>query len=116
MNLIQQIEKENFKKVPLNFKTGDTIRVYVRTFESGKERIQPFEGVVLKVQGGGLRQTFTVRRMVQGVGIEKTFMLNSPVISKITVKRKGLTRRAKIYYLRERKGSKESRIKAEEEQ
>jgi large subunit ribosomal protein L19 len=115
MDLIRQLEKENAATIPLIFKTGDTVRVYVKTFEGGKERIQPFEGVVLKIQGGGLRQSFTVRRMVQGVGVEKTFMLHSPIVSKITIRRKGLTRRAKIYYLRGRRGSKESRIKAEEE-
>lgn len=116
MNIIQQLEAENLKKDLVSFKPGDYVKVFVRTFEGGKERIQSFEGVVIKKTGGGLRSSFTVRKVVQGVGIEKIFMINSPIIAKISVEKKGKTRRAKLFYLRQRKGTKESRIKTEDEQ
>lgn len=115
-NIIQQIEKASLKKNLEPFNTGDVVRVYVKTTEGGKERIQAFEGIVIKKSGGGLRGVFTVRRVVQGIGIERIFMIHSPIISKIVVKKKGLPRRAKLFYLRERKGSKESRIKSAEDQ
>jgi large subunit ribosomal protein L19 len=113
MNVIQQLEKESLRKDIVSFNPGDTIRVYVKTFEGGKERLQPFEGVVIKKScGKGFRSSFTVRKVTQGVGIERTFQIHSPVISKIVVNKKGMSRRAKLFYLRERKGSKESRIKS----
>ena len=87
-------------------KVGDTVRVYVRIKEEGKTRIQVFEGVAIKRKGSGTGATFTVRRISYGEGVERTFPLHSPAIEKIEVKKKGSTRRAKLYYLRERKGKK----------
>ena len=87
-------------------KVGDTVRVYVRIKEEGKTRIQVFEGVAIKKKGSGTSATFTVRRISYGEGVERTFPLHSPAIEKIEVKKKGSTRRAKLYYLRKRKGKK----------
>ena len=101
-DIIRQIENEQLKTDRPDFRVGDTIRVYARIKEGTRERIQMFEGTVLKRQNGGLRETFTVRRMSYGVGVEKTWPLHSPTIDKIEVVRKGSVRRAKLFYLRDR--------------
>ena len=103
-DIIRQIENEQLKTDRPDFRVGDTIRVYARIKEGTRERIQMFEGTVLKRQNGGLRETFTVRRMSYGVGEEKTWPLHSPTIDKIEVVRKGSVRRAKLFYLRDRVG------------
>ncbi|HEV8571794.1 MAG TPA: 50S ribosomal protein L19 [Actinomycetota bacterium] len=87
-----------------DFRPGDTVKVHVRVVEAGRERIQVFQGVVIRRRGGGLRETFTVRKMSFGVGVERTFPLHSPTIAKIEVARRGDVRRAKLYYLRQRRG------------
>ena len=88
------------------FRPGDTVRVHVRVVEAGRERIQVFQGVVIRRQGGGLQETFTVRKISFGVGVERTFPLHSPSIGKVEVVSRGRVRRAKLYYLRERRGKK----------
>ena len=103
-DIIRQIENEQLKTDRPDFRVGDTIRVYARIKEGTRERIQMFEGTVLKRQNGGLRETFTVRRMSYGVGVEKTWPLHPPTIDKIEVVRKGSVRRAKLFYLRDRVG------------
>lgn len=100
MDYIRLIEEEQMKKDLPHFRPGDTVRVHVRVIEGSRERIQVFEGVVIKMKGGGLRETFTVRRVTYGVGVERTFPLHSPRIEKIEVARHGVVRRAKLYYLR----------------
>ena len=102
--IIKQIEKEQIKEGIPAFRVGDTIRVYARIKEGTRERIQMFEGVVTRRQNGGLRETFTVRRMSYGVGVEKTWPVNSPVLDHIEIVRRGAVRRAKLYYLRDRIG------------
>jgi large subunit ribosomal protein L19 len=108
--IIQELEasliKENLPKVEI----GDTVKVFVKIREGGKERTQGYEGVVIKRHGSGVSQTVTVRRVFQGIGIERVFLLHSPRVEKITVQRKGHVRRAKLYYLRQRTG-KATRIK-----
>ncbi len=104
MNVIQEIEKSNMKKDVPDFNVGDTIRVFVKIIESGKERLQAFEGIVIKRQGGGIRETMTVRKIVEGVGVERTFPIHSPRVDSIKVVKKGKVRRAKLYYLREKIG------------
>ncbi|ADL68982.1 50S ribosomal protein L19 [Thermoanaerobacterium thermosaccharolyticum] len=103
MNLIDIVEKEQLREVP-QFNVGDTVRVHYKVIEGDKERIQVFEGVVIKRSGGSLRENFTVRRISYGVGVERTFPLHSPRIEKIEVVRKGKVRRAKLYYVRDRVG------------
>lgn len=110
MNLIDAIEKENLKPEVTNFDVGDTIKVYVKVVEGSKERVQAFEGVVIAKKSSSVRETFTVRRVSFGVGVEKTFPLHSPRIDRIEVVRKGKVARAKLYYLRERTG-KSARVK-----
>ncbi len=100
MDLIQMIEQEQLKKDIPAFQPGDTVRVHVKVVEGNRERIQVFEGVVIKRKGGGLRETFTVRRVTYGVGVERTFPIHSPRVDKIEVVRRGVVRRAKLYYLR----------------
>lgn len=100
MNLLQSFEQEQIKKDVPGFKPGNTVRVHVRVIEGSRERIQIFEGVVISRRGIGLGETFTVRRVSYGVGVERTFPLNSPKIEKIEVIRKGFVRRARLYYLR----------------
>ena len=112
MNVLDQVEKEQFRKKKPLYDIGDTVDVHVRIKEGEKERIQVFNGVVIKKKGGGLRETFTVRRIVQGEGVERIFPLHSPKVVDIVVKRKGRVRRAKLYYLRGRKG-KATRLKEE---
>ncbi|WP_350344921.1 50S ribosomal protein L19 [Proteinivorax tanatarense] len=110
MEIIRELEKEQMKNDIPNFKAGDTVRVHVKVVEGDRERIQVFEGVVIKRQGGSARETFTVRRVSYGVGMERTFPVHSPRIDKIEVKRRGKVRRAKLYYLRNLTG-KAARIK-----
>lgn len=100
MDYIRMIEEEQMKKDLPAFRPGDTVRVHVRVVEGTRERIQAFEGVVIKMKGGGLRRSFTVRRVTYGVGVERTFPLHSPRIDRIEVVRHGVVRRAKLYYLR----------------
>ena len=102
--LIRQIEAEQLKSDIPQFNVGDTVRVYAKVVEGSKERIQMFEGVVIKKQNGGVRENFTVRRIASGVGVEKTWPVHSPRIDHIEVVRRGVVRRAKLYYLRDRKG------------
>ncbi len=104
MDLIKMIEEEQLKKDIPDFQPGDTVRVHVKVVEGNRERIQLFEGVVIKRKGGGLRETFTVRRVTYGVGVERTFPIHSPRLDKIEVVRRGVVRRAKLYYLRELSG------------
>lgn len=104
MEIIRAIEAEQLKKDVPQFRIGDTVKVHVRVKEGNRERIQIFEGTVMKRQNGGIRETFTVRRVAYGVGVEKTFPLHSPVVEKVEVVRRGKVRRAKLFYLRNRVG------------
>ena len=104
MDIIRELENEQLKSEVTPFNVGDTIRVYAKVVEGSKERIQMFEGVVIKRQNGGVRETFTVRRIASGVGVEKTWPLHSPRVDRIEVVRRGIVRRAKLYYLRDRVG------------
>lgn len=104
MNLIQSIEQEQLKESVPDFRAGDTVRVYVKVIEGGKERIQPFEGVVITKRNEGLKSTFTVRKISHSVGVERSFMLHSPRIDRVEVLRHGAVRRSKLYYLREKVG------------
>jgi len=104
--IIKDLEKEQIKSEITPFNIGDTIRVHNKIVEGTRERIQVFEGTVIKRQNGGIRETFTLRRLSYGVGVEKTWPLNSPRIEKIEVVRRGVVRRAKLYYLRDRIGKK----------
>ncbi len=100
MNIIEQIERENLKaEVPV-FSVGDTVKVSVKVIEGTKERIQAFEGIVIAKRNGGIRETFTVRRISYGVGVERTFPVHSPKVARIDVLKRGKVRRAKLYYLR----------------
>src|SRR5229473_5242166 len=110
MNVIQQLEKEQQKEKVPALRAGDTVKVHAKVVEGTRERIQVFEGIVLRVTGGGLRQNFTVRRVTHGVGVERTFMIHSPRIDKIEVLRHGDVRQARLYYLRDKVG-KEGRIR-----
>jgi large subunit ribosomal protein L19 len=104
MNVVQMLEAEGRKtNIPV-FKAGDTLRVHVRVVEGEKERIQAFEGVVIARKGGAHRETLTVRKISYGIGVERIFPLHSPMIDKIDVVRQGRVRRAKLYYLRDKKG------------
>ena len=102
--IIKNIEAEQLRAEALAFNVGDTVKVYGKIKEGNRERIQVFEGVVLKKQGGSNRATFTVRKISNGVGVEKTWPLHSPNVEKVEVVRKGKVRRAKLYYLRDRIG------------
>ena len=102
--LIQDITKEQLRDDIPEFRAGDTVRVHVRIVEGDRERIQVFEGVVIKRRGGGISETFTVRKISYGVGVERTFPVHTPKIDKIEVMRQGKVRRAKLYYLRELRG------------
>ena len=114
MDLIKSITEEYEKKDIPEFSVGDTVKVYVKIKEGNRERIQVFEGFVLKRQNGGISESFTIRRIASGVGVEKTFPLHSPLVEKIELVRKGSVRRAKLNYMRERTG-KAARIKANEQ-
>ena len=105
-NIIREIEKEQLKENAPSFKVGDTVRVHNKIVEGTRERIQMFEGAVIKKQNGGIRETFTVRRMSSGVGVEKTWPLHSPLVVNVEVVRRGIVRRAKLFYLRDRVGKK----------
>ena len=102
--IIRAIEKEQIREDLTQFNIGDTIKVHVRIKEGNRERIQVFEGIIIKKQGGGVNATFTVRRIAYGVGTEKTFLVHSPLVEKVEVVRVGKARRAKLYYLRNRTG------------
>ncbi|WP_237036571.1 50S ribosomal protein L19 [Mediannikoviicoccus vaginalis] len=104
MDIIKQIEDEQLRKENYDFHVGDTVVLDYRIREGGKERLQKFEGTVIKIQGSGLRQTFTVRRVAYGTGIERTFFVHSPRIEALKVTRRGRARRARLYYLRDRVG------------
>ena len=104
MTIIDQIEKEQLRSDLASFNIGDTVRVMVKVKEGEKERIQAYEGVVIAKKGSSIRETFTVRRVSFGIGVERTFPLHSPKIDKIIVVRKGKVRRAKIYYIRDLSG------------
>ena len=110
-NIIDQIEKENMKENLPAFNVGDTVRVGVKIKEGDKERVQAYEGVVIAKKNGGIRETFTVRKISNGVGVERTFPLHSPLIAGVEIVRKGRPRRAKLYYVRELTG-KAAKIKS----
>lgn len=114
MNIIDNINKENMRDDIPEFIAGDTVRLQVKVVEGGKERLQQYEGVVISRKGSGVTETFTVRKFSHGVGVERTFPVHSPRIQKFEVLRKGDVSRAKLYYLRDRKGKK-ARIKEKKE-
>jgi len=115
MNPLEIVEREQLRTDLTDFKVGDTVRVYVKIIEGEKVRIQPFEGVVIRKKAGGIRSTFTVRKISYGVGVERIFPLHSPRIDRIDVISRGKVRRAKLFYLRNLKG-KAARIKGERKQ
>ena len=102
--IIEQINQENLKASVPSFNVGDTVKVMIKVIEGDKERLQGFEGIVIAKKNGGISETFTVRRISYGVGVEKTFPIHSPKVADIQVIRKGKVRRAKLYYLRARTG------------
>lgn len=104
MNLIKALEQEQVRSDVPDFRSGDTVKVHVKVVEGARERIQMFEGVVIRRRGGGLGETFTARRISYGVGVERTFPINTPKIEKIEVLRRGRVRRARLYYLRKLRG------------
>lgn len=104
MDIIKSIEHEQLKNKIPELKVGNTVRVHQRIKEGNRERIQVFEGIIIKKQGGGLNATFTVRKLAYGVGVEKTFLVHSPLVEKVELVRVGKARRAKLYYLRDRVG------------
>ena len=104
MDLIQAIEKEQIRNDLPDFRPGDTVKVHAKVVEGNRERIQVYEGAVIRKRGGGLGATFTVRRITYGVAVERTFLLHSPRIDKVEIVRKGRVRRARLYYLRNRIG------------
>src|SRR5438876_5385454 len=110
MNKVDLVEKPRLRDDLPEFRPGDTVKVHVRVVEAGRERIQVFQGVVIRRQGGGLRETFTVRKISFGVGVERTFPVHSPTIARMEIVQKGRVRRAKLYYLRELRG-KRARIR-----
>ncbi len=115
MKIIEEIEKEQLKKELPTFKVGDTVRVSSKIVEGEKERLQAFEGIIIKRQGPKARETFTVRKIVMGVGVERTFPVHSPLVEKIQVVRSGKVRRAKLYYMRKLIGGAATRIEEAEE-
>ena len=106
MSKITELEKKRMKTEVSEFSIGDTVKVYIKIMEEGKQRLQAFEGIVIGRKGAGLRETFTVRRVSYGEGVERTFLLHAPTVDKITVSRRGIVKRAKLYYLRKRVGKK----------
>jgi large subunit ribosomal protein L19 len=104
LNIIEVLEQEQLRSDIPDFRAGDTVKAFVKVVEGTRERIQLFEGVVIARSGGGVREMFTVRRMSSGVGVERTFPLHSPRLEKIEVARRGIVRRAKLYYLRKLTG------------
>jgi len=110
MKALEIIEREQIKMALPQFKSGDTVRVHVRIKEGEKERVQIFEGLVIRKRRGGVRASFTVRKVSYGIGVERIFPLHSPIIDKVEVVQRGRVRRARLYYIRKRKG-KAARIK-----
>ena len=110
MNVVQELEREQLKESIPELRAGDTVKVHAKVVEGTRERIQVFEGLVIRVTGGGLRRNFTVRRVTHGVGVERTFLVHSPRIDKIEVLRHGDVRQGRLYYLRGKVG-KEARIR-----
>ena len=110
MNIIETLENEQLRNDIPEFRPGDTVRVHVKVIEGKTERVQVFEGIVIARKNAGVRETFTVRRISYGVGVERTFLVHSPRLEEIEVKRRGIVRRAKLFYLRGRSG-KAARIK-----
>lgn len=110
MNLIDELEREQQKETVPELRSGDTVKVHAKVVEGTRERVQVFEGTVIRVTGGGLRKNFTVRRVTHGVGVERTFLIHSPRIDKIEVLRHGDVRQARLYYLRDKVG-KDARIR-----
>ena len=110
MNVVHELEKEQLRESIPELRAGDTVKVHAKVVEGTRERIQVFEGVVIRVTGGGLRRNFTVRRVTHGVGVERTFLAHSPRIDKIEVLRHGDVRQGRLYYLRGKVG-KEARIR-----
>ena len=104
MNIIDVLEKEQLRQDIPAFAPGDTVKVHVKVKEGNRERVQVFEGVVIRRHGSGVRETFTVRRISSGIGVERTFPVHSPKLEKIDRTRRGIVRRAKLYYLRELRG------------
>jgi large subunit ribosomal protein L19 len=115
MNPVELVEREQLRTDLQDFKVGDTIKVHVKIVEGEKERIQPFEGVVIRKKRGGIRSTFTVRKISYGIGVERIFSLHSPRIDRIDLISRGKVRRAKLFYLRNLKG-KAARIQSEKKQ
>jgi len=109
MDFVKVVEEKEIRPKPADFQVGDSVKVHVKVREGEKDRLQVFQGVVIAMKGGGIGSTFTVRKVSDGVGVERIFPLHSPVIGKIDVIRRGRVRRAKLYYLRARRG-KASRI------
>ena len=109
--IIRELEKEQLRTDLPELQVGDTVRVYVKVIEGTRERLQNFEGIVIKIQGGGVRKSFTVRRISYGIGVERTFPYHSPRIGKIEVVRHGVVRRAKLFYLRDRVGKASSKVR-----
>ena len=114
MNIIEAIEQDYKREDIPAFNVGDTLKVYIKIKEGNRERVQMFEGFVLKIQNGGLGKTFTVRKISSGVGVEKTFPIHSPMIEKVEVVKRGAVRRAKLNYMRQRTG-KAAKIKVKDE-
>ena len=114
MDVLSSVTNEYMKSDIPAFNVGDTVKVHVKIKEGNRERIQIFEGFVLKRQGGGIGETFTVRRIASGVGVEKTFPIHSPLVEKIELVRRGRVRRARLHYMRQRTG-KSAKIKARKE-
>lgn len=110
MNVIDVLNREQLKETVPEFRSGDTVKVYSKVVEGGKERVQMFEGVVTVRKGGGAHESITVRRVAHGVGIEKTFLVHSPRVEKIEVSKRGIVRRSRLYYLSDKIG-KAARIK-----
>ena len=114
MNTLDALDAESLRDDIPDFRPGDTVKVHVRVIEGTRSRIQVFQGVILRRQGGGIRETFTVRKVSFGVGVERTFPVHTPVVEKIEVLTRGDVRRAKLYYLRELRG-KAAKIKEKRE-
>ena len=114
MNTLDALDAESLRSDIPDFRPGDTLKVHVRVVEGSRERVQLFQGVVIRRQGGGIRETFTVRKVSFGVGVERTFPVHTPIIQKIEVATRGDVRRAKLYYLRELRG-KAAKIKEKRE-
>jgi len=115
MNVIDLISREQRKESLPEFRTGDTVKVYSKVIEGGKERVQMFEGVVIVRKGGGSSESITVRRVAHGVGVEKTFLLHSPRVERLEVSKRGIVRRSRLYYLSEKVG-KAARIREKRNQ